>query len=193
MFIDSFAPIGDLCYPGKVQNGKITANVITNYKTKVTPAYPSKVCSSPTSHAEEVCVQLLNGQIDEAGAKKLGLTTAYSGTSAASGGLFGSSSGNAFGSASNLGEYISNNAGSLRGHSSSGSIAQYATPLAYNLGSLGSHGSSNSVGYSGSSNIGGYSSTGYSAYGSGSNAEVFENYESNCDDSGMFLKIYNFR
>lgn len=189
MFIDSFPPIGDLCYPSKVQNNKITTSAII---TKVKPAYPSKLYSSPAPSAEEVCVQLFNGKIDEAGAKKLGLTTTYGGTSATSDGFFGSSRGNAFGSASNLGEYISNNAGSLGGYSSFGSIAQYAKPLAYNLGGLKSYGSSSNVGYSGSSSIGGYGSTGYSAYGSGSDVEVIENYESNYDDSGMFLKIYNF-
>lgn len=199
MFIDSFPPIGDLCYPSKVQNGKVQA--ITTTKTKVTPAYPSKItCSSPTPEQVQVCVQTLNGQVDEAGMRKLGLTSAYS---VASDGLFRRlSSGNAFGSASSLGKYISNNAGSTHG-------------------SLGGYSSSGSVGYSGASSVGGYSSTGYSKYGSGyadtsvgslgqlnskissygnefgSDVEVAGSYRSNCDDfgdeAGMFLKIHNFR
>lgn len=191
MFIDSFQPIGDMCYPSKVQNGKVQA--ITTTKTKVTPAYPSKItCSSPEEI--QVCVQTLNGQVDEAGIRKLGLTSTYN---VASDGLFRRlSSGNAFGSANSLGKYISNNAGSLGGYSSSGS-----------------------VGYSGArGSLGGYSSTGYNTYpGSGYagtsvgslghfktnsyenefGSEVAGSYRSNCgdfgDEAGMFLEIHNFR
>lgn len=187
MFIDSFPPIGDLCYPNKAQNGKFHA---TTTKTKVTPAYPSKItCSSPTP--EQVCVQVLNGQVDEADVKKLGLTTAYSGSSTASNELFQRlSSGNAFGSSSRLGEYILNNPGStqygsLEGYSSSGSVGGYST--------YGSGYTDSSVG-----NLEQFNSK-FNSYGNkfGSDVEVAGSYSSNCgdfgDESGMFLKILNFR
>lgn len=67
-FVDSFPPIGDLCYPSSARSGKFQVT------TKVTPAYPGKIkCAPPIPY--EVCVQVLNGQIDEAGLRKLGFAT----------------------------------------------------------------------------------------------------------------------
>ncbi|XP_011874793.1 PREDICTED: uncharacterized protein LOC105565862 [Vollenhovia emeryi] len=66
--VPSFPPIGDLCYPNVQRSGKFQVT------TKVTPAYPGKIkCVPPIPY--EVCVQVLNGQIDEAGLRELGYAT----------------------------------------------------------------------------------------------------------------------
>lgn len=178
--------------------------------TKVIPAYPSKVSCTTPPIPDQVCVNVLNGQIDETGIRKLGL--AQSGTSTAFGGLFGTlSGGSAFGSASSLGEYITSNTGNTQygsgGYGSSGSVLGYGSS-----GSLGRYGSASSAGYSSSGSVGGYDSTGYTGYGSGytgygnlgylgnefgtsSGVEFIENDRSNCDDfgDGTFPKIHKFR
>lgn len=128
-------------------------------------------------------MNVLNGQIDPAEMRKLGLTTASA--SAASGGLFGlsgasaSASAGAFARSNNPDAYTfrhpgSTQYGSLGRYGSSGSAVGYSSSSSLggygNSGSLGGYGSSSSVGYGygSSGSVGGYSSTGYNAgYGSG--------------------------
>lgn len=69
---DSFLPIGDLCYPSSPSSSSSSSYQVT---TKVTPAYPGKIkCSSAIPY--EVCVNILKGQMDEEGLRKLSLATA---------------------------------------------------------------------------------------------------------------------
>ncbi|XP_072755735.1 uncharacterized protein [Anoplolepis gracilipes] len=154
--VPSFEPIGDLCYPNHVQTNKLQVT------TKVTPARPSKITYSPPI-SEQVCVNVLNGQIDQDGIKKLGLN---SGTNTGFSRLFDKLS--AFDSDSR-GKYIFNNAGNtqlygnLGGYSSSNSVG-YS-----NSNNLGGYSSSNSVGYSNSNNLGGYSSSNSVGYSNSNN------------------------
>lgn len=79
--------------------------------TKVTPAYPGKIkCVPPIPY--EVCVQVLNGQIDEAGLRKLGLATG-----------------------GKLGEYASNLARTATRYSGLGGRGSIVGSSAYGLGS----------------------------------------------------------
>ncbi|KAL0122415.1 hypothetical protein PUN28_007264 [Cardiocondyla obscurior] len=111
--VPSFAPIGDLCYPNSPRSSKYQVT------TKVTPAYPAKIKCAP-SVPYEVCVQMLNGQIDEAGLRKLGLATR---------GKFGSYQSNnlargtrVYGGLGRYGSYAGSSASSVAG-SIAGSIA----------------------------------------------------------------------
>ncbi|XP_029169245.1 putative GPI-anchored protein pfl2 [Nylanderia fulva] len=157
--VPSFPPIGDLCYPNKLENGKL--QVIT----KVTPAYPSKVkCTPPTS--EKICVDVHNGQIDEADLKKLSLS-ASSSASAASGKLLGQLNGaSAFASANSLGKYTLSNAGSTAQYGNFGGYGSSSSAGYSSLSGLGGYSSSGSAGYSSLGGLGGYSSSGSAGYSS---------------------------
>lgn len=103
--------------------------------TKVTPAYPGKIkCAPPIPY--EVCVQVLNGQIDEAGLRRLGLATdgkfeEYA-KAATRYGSFGG-----YGSTANLYGYANSGASSY-GYANSG-----ASSSAYGYGASSSRASSN--------------------------------------------------
>ncbi|EZA47588.1 hypothetical protein X777_15655 [Ooceraea biroi] len=125
--VPSFSPIGDLCYPSS-HNEKYQVT------TKVTPAYPGKIkCSPPIPY--EVCLKILNGQIDEAGLRRLSQTITHSDMSAADRFrvLNGLTSGSASGTSSSLDRYISNNVNnvdrynSVRGYDNSGSFERYSS------------------------------------------------------------------
>ncbi|XP_071641920.1 uncharacterized protein [Temnothorax longispinosus] len=178
--VPSFPPIGDLCYPGSSpRSDKFQVT------TKVTPAYPGKIkCVPPIPY--EVCVQILNGQIDEAGLRKLGLATG-----------------------GNLGKYISNDVsgaatqggfyGSLGGYGGYAGVGSSASSTAGSsaYGGFGGYGGYGGYGsYTGGAGTIGQSSSRTSVVTS-SNGGSAASYRSSCesndfDDESEFSEDYSY-
>lgn len=169
-FVNSFEPIGDMCYPEKSAKVEIT--------TKVTPAHPGKIKYS--SVPSKICLKVVNGKIDPTELKKLGPLIAYSTVNALgfgassyskSGAYTSSNAGNVISEPSNFGSYASNSASSLGGYG-----------LGNNDGYSGSSSSSGILGkygLGGTNNYGGYS-------GSSSSSGSFGGYSGSSSSSGSF-------
>jgi len=169
MFVDSFPPIGDLCYPSPPSS---KFQVIT----KVKPAYPGKIkCAPPIPY--KVCVKILNGQIDEAGLRELGLAT----------------DGSIGGSATIFDKYISNDVTKLatRYGSHAGAGAGSTTYGSYSGANAGSIAYGSYAGASAGSTA--YAGIGRSSIATSSNVETIQgSSKSTCDfgdDAGTSLNL----
>ncbi|XP_012215838.2 uncharacterized protein [Linepithema humile] len=166
--VPNFPPIGDLCYP----NSPSSSYQMT---TKVTPAYPGKIKCSPAI-PYEVCIQILNGQIDAEGLRKLNLATANGASFTGGHGLLSSAS--ASGASSNFG--VSNVGSTVFGRSdSSSNLGRYTS----NVGGFAAYGKPYAGSYAGTrtgldfgiNGLNGYKTYGNSFGTTSSSLDAFQN------------------